>query len=103
MHSCPAVLPGRVLSSRSSLRGAAVASRPPPLASCTGRLPALRVVAGNEYENGVFTPLVVVVRNVMGVKPFNQFRGKAISLHSQVRLEARVLRRAAGALGSSEV
>lgn len=49
-----------------------------------GRPGPLRVVAGNEYETGVFSPLVVVVRNVMGVKEFNQFRGKAISLHSQV-------------------
>jgi hypothetical protein len=35
--------------------------------------------------SGPFAPLVVVVRNAMGAKPFNQFRGKAISLHSQVR------------------
>lgn len=27
--------------------------------------------------------MVVVVRSVMGKKEFNQFRGKAISLHSQ--------------------
>lgn len=69
-----------------ALRGTAVAVRAPPAAaSCATRGAPLRVRAGNEYENGVFTPLVIVVRNVMGVKPFNQFRGKAISLHSQVR------------------
>jgi len=69
-----------------ALRGTAVAVRAPPAAaSCATRGAPLRVRAGNDYENGVFTPLVIVVRNVMGVKPFNQFRGKAISLHSQVR------------------
>jgi hypothetical protein len=77
-------LPGAesCLSSRAVLRGAAVRHAQP-----AARRPAapLRVVAGNDYENGVFTPLVVAVRNVMGVKPFNQFRGKAISLHSQAR------------------
>jgi hypothetical protein len=39
---------------------------------------------GNKGENGPFAPLVRVVRNVMGTKEFNQFRGKMISLHSQV-------------------
>lgn len=66
------------LAGSSRVRRAAVSVRP------QGARPALRVVAGNEYETGVFSPLVVVVRNVMGVKEFNQFRGKAISLHSQV-------------------
>lgn len=39
---------------------------------------------GNAATGGPFAPLVRVVRNAMGVKEFNQFRGKAISLHSQV-------------------
>ncbi|BDA44252.1 Protein PROTON GRADIENT REGULATION 5, chloroplastic [Coccomyxa sp. Obi] len=39
---------------------------------------------GNKSGTGPFTPLVIVVRNVMGKKEFNQLRGKAISLHSQV-------------------
>ena len=43
----------------------------------------MSVVAGNKGEGGPFAPLVVVVRNAMGVKEFNQFRGKAISIHSQ--------------------
>ena len=73
----------RALSATRALRGTPLASR--PAAASGGRASPLRVVAGNEYDNGVFTPLVVVVRNVMGVKPFNQFRGKAISLHSQAR------------------
>jgi hypothetical protein len=38
---------------------------------------------GNKSPDGPFTPLVIVVRNVMGKKDFNQLRGKAISLHSQ--------------------
>lgn len=35
---------------------------------------------------GVFAPIVVVTRNLIGKKRFNQFRGKAIALHSQVPL-----------------
>ncbi|KAL9240281.1 hypothetical protein vseg_014519 [Gypsophila vaccaria] len=33
---------------------------------------------------GIFAPLVVVARDVIGKKRFNQIRGKAIALHSQV-------------------
>ncbi|CAA2992614.1 PROTON GRADIENT REGULATION 5, chloroplastic [Olea europaea subsp. europaea] len=33
---------------------------------------------------GLFAPIVVVTRNVIGKKTFNQLRGKAIALHSQV-------------------
>ncbi|KAB2599891.1 protein PROTON GRADIENT REGULATION 5 [Pyrus ussuriensis x Pyrus communis] len=36
---------------------------------------------------GVFAPLVVVTRNIVGKKRFNQIRGKAIALHSQVITE----------------
>ena len=39
---------------------------------------------GNAYENGLFAPIVRVARDVIGVKRFNQIRGKAIALHSQV-------------------
>lgn len=38
---------------------------------------------GNKASGGPFAPLVVAVRNVMGKKEFNKFRGQAISLHSQ--------------------
>lgn len=38
---------------------------------------------GNAASNGPFAPLVRVTRSIMGEKEFNQFRGKAISLHSQ--------------------
>jgi len=33
---------------------------------------------------GIFTPAVVAVRLVMGEKSFNKFRGKMISIHSQL-------------------
>ncbi|KAI4373881.1 hypothetical protein MLD38_011944 [Melastoma candidum] len=33
---------------------------------------------------GVFAPAVVIVRNLIGKKRFNQIRGKAIAVHSQV-------------------
>ncbi|CAD6265140.1 unnamed protein product [Miscanthus lutarioriparius] len=40
---------------------------------------------GNVNEGkGLFAPLVVVTRNIVGRKRFNQLRGKAIALHSQV-------------------
>lgn len=40
---------------------------------------------GNVNEGkGLFAPLVVVTRNIVGKKRFNQLRGKAIALHSQV-------------------
>lgn len=39
---------------------------------------------GNKATTGPFAPLVVVTRNVIGEKDFNNFRGKAISYHSQV-------------------
>ncbi|KAG2727809.1 hypothetical protein I3843_01G168900 [Carya illinoinensis] len=36
---------------------------------------------------GLFAPIVVVTRNIIGKKRFNQIRGKAIALHSQVITE----------------
>ncbi|XP_076959757.1 protein PROTON GRADIENT REGULATION 5, chloroplastic-like [Bidens hawaiensis] len=43
---------------------------------------------GNVNEGkGIFAPLVVVTRNIVGKKRFNQLRGKAIALHSQVITE----------------
>ncbi|KAK9808690.1 hypothetical protein WJX72_001998 [[Myrmecia] bisecta] len=44
----------------------------------------LTVCMGKTAGNGPFTPLVILLRNVMGQKEFNQLRGKGISLHSQV-------------------
>lgn len=34
---------------------------------------------------GLFAPIVVATRNIIGKKRFNQLRGKAIALHSQVQ------------------
>ncbi|GAX80646.1 hypothetical protein CEUSTIGMA_g8081.t1 [Chlamydomonas eustigma] len=45
---------------------------------------AATTMMGNKASGGPFSPLVVVVRNAMGEKDFNKFRGKAISVHSQV-------------------
>ncbi|CAI9776927.1 unnamed protein product [Fraxinus pennsylvanica] len=36
---------------------------------------------------GLFAPIVVITRNIIGKKRFNQLRGKAIALHSQVITE----------------
>ncbi|KAL2530282.1 Protein PROTON GRADIENT REGULATION 5 [Forsythia ovata] len=36
---------------------------------------------------GLFAPIVVVTRNIVGKKRFNQLRGKAIALHSQIITE----------------
>eukprot|EP00252_Welwitschia_mirabilis_P024099 TRINITY_DN701_c0_g1_i1.p2 TRINITY_DN701_c0_g1~~TRINITY_DN701_c0_g1_i1.p2 ORF type:complete len:159 (+),score=15.20 TRINITY_DN701_c0_g1_i1:62-478(+) len=41
----------------------------------------------SEASEGVFAPLVVLTRNIIGKKRFNQLRGKAIALHSQVITE----------------
>lgn len=50
-----------------------------------GKPVRLQPMMGNVNEGkGLFAPLVIVARNIIGKKRFNQFRGKAISLHSQV-------------------
>ncbi|XP_074282315.1 protein PROTON GRADIENT REGULATION 5, chloroplastic [Silene latifolia] len=36
---------------------------------------------------GLFAPIVMVTRDIVGKKRFNQLRGKAIALHSQVITE----------------
>ncbi|CAH9095197.1 unnamed protein product [Cuscuta epithymum] len=36
---------------------------------------------------GIFAPIVVLARDIVGKKRFNQLRGKAIALHSQVITE----------------
>ncbi|XP_062195400.1 protein PROTON GRADIENT REGULATION 5, chloroplastic-like [Phragmites australis] len=50
------------------------------------RSPA-RMMGNVNAGKGLFAPLVVVARNIIGRKRFNQFRGKAIALHSQVITE----------------
>ena len=71
----------RNLEQRTSARSTSVSSSVAAPRRARG---AVRVVAGNEYENGLFAPIVRVARDVIGVKRFNQIRGKAIALHSQV-------------------
>ncbi|XP_008796360.1 protein PROTON GRADIENT REGULATION 5, chloroplastic-like [Phoenix dactylifera] len=52
------------------------------------RPPRSRPRMGNVNEGkGLFAPLVVLTRNILGRKRFNQLRGKAIALHSQVITE----------------
>lgn len=47
----------------------------------------MQPMMGNINEGkGIFAPVVVLTRNIIGKKRFNQFRGKAIALHSQVSI-----------------
>ncbi|KAM0941917.1 putative protein PROTON GRADIENT REGULATION 5 [Dioscorea sansibarensis] len=46
-----------------------------------------RMMAGKDSTKGIFAPLVVFARNVLGRKTFNKLRGKAIAIHSQVITE----------------
>eukprot|EP00850_Spirogloea_muscicola_P020381 SM000214S06775 [mRNA] locus=s214:204138:204796:+ [translate_table: standard] len=64
-------------------KAAAAASSP------AGSRPLKGVVTmGNPNAGkGVFAPIVVLARNVIGQKQFNQLRGKGIALHSQVITE----------------
>lgn len=56
-----------------------------PSTISTQGVPKREVVRmGNKGAGGVFSPLVVAVRAVVGEKEFNKLRGQAISLHSQV-------------------
>ncbi|KAL7105568.1 hypothetical protein ACP275_07G052600 [Erythranthe tilingii] len=56
----------------------------PPNARAVRCQPMMKNV--NEGK-GIFAPAVVVTRNIVGKKRFNQLRGKAIALHSQVITE----------------
>ncbi|XP_073282666.1 protein PROTON GRADIENT REGULATION 5, chloroplastic-like [Primulina huaijiensis] len=59
-----------------------------PPHSRVARSVRLRPVMRNVNEGkGIFAPVVVVARNIIGKKKFNQLRGKAIALHSQVITE----------------
>ena len=56
---------------------------------CQARVPSrpvrFRPMMKNVNEGkGLFAPIVVLTRNLIGKKRFNQLRGKAIALHSQV-------------------
>ncbi len=69
---------------QSAPMGSRVAAAVPAQPRARTERGALKVVAGNDYEGGLFAPIVVVARDIIGVKRFNQIRGKAIALHSQV-------------------
>ncbi|CAN6486135.1 unnamed protein product [Victoria cruziana] len=45
------------------------------------------VVKNEKEAKGIFEPVVVLTRNIIGKKRFNQLRGKAIALHSQIITE----------------
>jgi len=44
----------------------------------------VRMMGNKNDGQGIFAPVVVLARNVLGKKQFNQLRGKGIALHSQV-------------------
>jgi hypothetical protein len=73
----------------SSFRGTGVSSLCPVSAEFVKGPKASRreiTMMGNKNAGkGIFAPVVVVTRNIVGVKQFNQLRGKGIALHSQVR------------------
>ncbi|MEW5317506.1 MAG: hypothetical protein WDW38_008795 [Sanguina aurantia] len=72
-------------SSWDSSRSSSQLLTPEQQSQCTGA-PRRKVTTmmGNKSASGPFMPLVIVVRNALGEKEFNKFRGKGISLHSQV-------------------
>ncbi|XP_038875853.1 protein PROTON GRADIENT REGULATION 5, chloroplastic-like [Benincasa hispida] len=67
---------------------AALVAKQGPVQVGMGKPVRFRPMMKNVNEGkGVFAPLVVVTRNIIGKKRFNQLRGKAIALHSQVITE----------------
>ncbi|XP_009592093.1 protein PROTON GRADIENT REGULATION 5, chloroplastic [Nicotiana tabacum] len=66
----------------------ALLARKVPMNVRMGKPVRSRPMMGNVNEGkGLFAPIVVVTRNIVGKKRFNQLRGKAIALHSQVITE----------------
>ncbi|CAD5184813.1 protein PROTON GRADIENT REGULATION 5, chloroplastic-like [Musa acuminata AAA Group] len=66
----------------------AMLARPAPASVRVSRPRRSLPKMGNVNEGkGLFAPLVVFTRNIIGRKRFNQLRGKAIALHSQVITE----------------
>lgn len=57
---------------------------PPQLRVATRPVRPRPMMGGASSGKGVFAPVVVLTRNIIGKKTFNQLRGKAIALHSQV-------------------
>ncbi|KAL4308475.1 hypothetical protein GQ457_01G002140 [Hibiscus cannabinus] len=48
---------------------------------------AMPVMKNVNEGKGLFAPLVILTRQIIGKKRFNQLRGKAIALHSQIITE----------------
>ncbi|KAJ4722777.1 Proton gradient regulation 5 [Melia azedarach] len=76
--------------------GSSIAGEEYPMLVKSVSVPNVRVGKGVRLQpmmknvnegKGLFAPLVVVTRNIIGKKRFNQIRGKAIALHSQVITE----------------
>uniref|UniRef100_A0A7N0TVP7 Proton gradient regulation 5 n=1 Tax=Kalanchoe fedtschenkoi TaxID=63787 RepID=A0A7N0TVP7_KALFE len=66
---------------------AAKAAPPPAQVRLRKPIKSQPVMKNVNEGKGVFAPIVVLVRNLIGKKQFNQLRGKAIALHSQVITE----------------
>ncbi|CAL5000423.1 unnamed protein product [Urochloa decumbens] len=69
-----------------SYSAVAMSARPRRSSARPLRSPA-QMMGNVNAGKGLFAPLVVVARNIIGRKRFNQLRGKAIALHSQVITE----------------
>ncbi|KAL4562354.1 hypothetical protein LXL04_034556 [Taraxacum kok-saghyz] len=67
--------------------GALVAKTTPKLVRIRNPLRYGPMMGNVNEGKGPFAPVVVVTRNIVGKKRFNQLRGKAIALHSQVITE----------------
>ncbi|KAL4556512.1 hypothetical protein LXL04_039168 [Taraxacum kok-saghyz] len=67
--------------------GALVAKTTPKLVRIGNPLRYGPMMGNINEGKGPFAPVVVVTRNIVGKKRFNQLRGKAIALHSQVITE----------------
>lgn len=92
--SCMSAIPSAALKSGESICKVDTVSgcglselRQAVCAVCSKRATRSQVSMANKHTTGPFAPLVVITRNIMGPKPFNQFRGKGIALHSQVITE----------------
>ena len=78
--------PSCIVPASSEYLGTGVSALQSSIRVSSGARPVKAVVTmGNAHEGkGLFAPIVVVVKNAMGQKQFNQLRGKGIALHSQV-------------------
>ncbi|OEL35047.1 Protein PROTON GRADIENT REGULATION 5, chloroplastic, partial [Dichanthelium oligosanthes] len=71
----------------SSVLAMSVSARARPRSGARPLRSPAQMMGNVNAGKGLFAPLVVVARNIIGRKRFNQLRGKAIALHSQVITE----------------